>query len=322
MLKNFPNKRNLMVIAVLAVSVLPLFKIYRLSTESRSGFQSMRPVEVAMAWLRGHSPQVPHYLDPETKPDSAYSVFSPDWAIGHFIIYRSHRPVVATPFGGTQKYEIGIEACVLGMLTEKEDVFYAICQQFKSRYVVCQGLRVVSPAALQLIYKDFTGKTVATKTDNSFYYRLFGWNNWRTEKLDSPTNGFQHFRLIYNSRFALDGTASALRIYEVVPGAHVHVQLPTNQHHFTASISLTPGFGKPILYRVDLEPDASGHAAFLCPFSTDTNGDVRAISKLEIHDMETGSVVARSPVSSEAVQEGLSVNIVCEEKLGPVREEK
>ena len=208
------------------------------------------------------------------------------------------------------------------MLMAKEEEFYGLCRRFNVRYVLCNSQRVISPANLQLVYKMFTGKSVHFKKSACFYYRLFSWNNWETEKLNSPANGFSHFRLVYNSGYIQNGLATVLRIYEVVPGAHVQVQLPLNKHHFVASIRLSPGYGKPVLYRVALKPDSSGHASFYCPFSTDINGDVRAISKLEIWDMDSRKVIANVPISSDSVRKGLSVNISLSKGVGPVRNGK
>ncbi len=312
-LDKFPARGKLVMILVLVFSVLPLHQVFRLSEKTQTRFQTMRPVEEAVAWLRAHSPQVPHYLDPETKPEPAYAVFCPDWSIGHFIIYNGHRPVIASPFGGTPEFAAGSEACVLSMLMTKEDEFYAFCQRFNIRYVLCNSQRVISPTNLQLVYKMFTGKSVHFKRNACFYFHLFSWNNWETEKLNNLANGFSHFRLVYNSGYIQNGLATVLRIYEVVAGAHVQVQLPLNKHHFVASITLSPGYGKPVLYRVTLKPDSAGKFSFYCPFSTDINGDVKAISKLEIRDMDQNIVIKRISINDSDVQSGKLLPVSCKE---------
>lgn len=312
-LEKYPARDKLVMILILFFSVLPLYQVFRLSERTQTRFQTMRPVEEAVVWLRTHSPQVSHYLDPGTKPAQGYAVFCPDWAIGHFIIYTGHRPVIASPFGGTPEFAAGSEACVLSMLMTKEDEFYDFCRKHNIRYVLCNSQRVISPANLQLVYKMFTGKSIHYRRNASFYFRLFSWNNWKTEKLNSLTNGFSHFRLIYNSGYIQNGLASVLRIYEVVPGAHVQIHLPLNKHHFVASIAFSPGYGKPILYRMTLQPDSSGHFSFHCPFSTDINGDVKAISKLEIRDMDQHIVIKRVSINDSDVESGKLVPVSCKE---------
>ena len=303
-----PRRRNGWIITLLMMAMVPFVLLTRMSSVEQNRFPLMRSITPVMEWLKSHTPVTSNYLKPEEKPSPAYGVFCPMWSYGHFVNYLAKRPTNCSPFGATAAFQMGIEATIRGTLAESEQEFYDLTRTLRTRYVIAMDMSgLLNDYARAL--RAFGRHVARPDSDRNFMDRLFNWSNGTTDKLAGSKEGFAHFRLVHNSRSMLpDSLRSLYRVYEIVPGATVQGRVPDPEGGYVAAIVLEPEVGRPVLYRRTLRPDPDGVFSFTCPYNTRKNGDLKAISVLEIWDMETHQVIQRCRISEADVQNGSVVH--------------
>lgn len=305
--QQIPIRRTPVLVGMLLLSFLPLFYVYPATENIRRSVPQLMPMQQAVQWLRNHSSVTSNYLHPNQKPEPAYCVYTPNWGYGHFIIYRGHRPVLATPFGGTEHFTQSSEAAMQCLFAETESQLYAYCVNLNIRYVICTDLTYEWEKFRSLYARGQDIDQVPGK-NQLFMNKLLKWNNVKTGSLKHGPDGFQHFRLVYNSPYLHDGS-NVIRIYEVVKGARVNLPLLDKDEEHVVSMVLLPGRGQPVLWRSPVIRDKDGKPYVHCPFASDQNGDVKAISPLELWDMSSRQVIYRADVAESDIITGNTIYV-------------
>jgi len=307
-----PTRRTPILVGILFLSLLPLSYLYSAFDNMKPTVPQFLPMQQAVQWLRNHSPITSNYLHPNQKPEPGYCVYTPNWGYGHFIIFYGHRPVLATPFGGTDRYTRGSDAAIRCLFAETESQLYDCCVNLNIHYVICTDLTYVWEK-FRSYYQKSTGMENVPGKQQVFMNKLLEWNNARTGNLKNGPDGFQHFRLIYNSPYLHNGS-SVIRLYEVVKGTTVEIPSLKDDGEYIASVVLMPRFGKPVLWRSPVLKNKDGQFFVHCPFSTTRNGDLKAISPLEVWELRSLKVIYRTKIRESDIMIG---NIVRVHEVAP-----
>lgn len=278
------------------MTMIPAIHLLMIRKAEAQSFPIMKAVLPVMEWIKGNT-------------SAEKAILSPVWGYGNYVVCLAERPTVSSAFGGTPAFERGIQASLLSAFLPGEKQLLRIMDDTDSRILLLPDM-----TNLRDDYRlAWTRSGMDPLPVHSHYEldRLYNWNNDHTDKPGNASATFRHLRLLYNGPHQVNGK-TAFRIYERVRGAQITGKVNDLNTDYFATIVLLPSNGKPVLWQSPIESDSGGEFRIICPYSTEQNGDLRAISTLEIWDRGSMNVIQRYDIQEVDVQNG---NIIDQPKL-------
>ncbi len=278
---------------LVVLALIPTLHLMMMRKAEARSFPIMKAILPVCTWLQEN-----------TDADSA--VLSPVWGYGHYVVCLAERPTVSSAFGATPAFERGIRASLLSAFVTGEDQLVSIMDDTEARILLLPDMSM-----LRLDYRlawERSGMDPLPVHDRYELDRLYGWNNGQTATLTGTSSGHRHLRLIYNGPHQVNGK-TAFRVFERVPSATITGTVPDPTGSYLATIVLLPSNGTPVLWRLPIDVQPDGSFQTICPYNTAMNGDLKAISKLEIWDLDARKVIGRTTISEADIQYGYILTI-------------
>jgi dolichyl-diphosphooligosaccharide--protein glycosyltransferase len=262
----------------------------------------------ALVWLR-NAPSTSHFREPTQRPE--YGVAA-EWVWGHWITQIGQKPNIANPLGQTARNLQGIEEVARLFLAESEDEARASLERLDVRYVLLSSIpATISELAVQAerdparyVERNPDGReTFLPPFYDTFHARLYlggGAGEGGTE----PVPGV---RLVFDSRVQIEflGSRSAVRIFEVVPGAVLRGRCPQGVVEARAELEGSALTGSDLTYTVRQAPDADGTFALRMPYASEP-AEAAIPARITV---DCGGEVTRARVPERAVVDGREVAV-------------
>lgn len=258
----------------------------------------------ALVWLRQAPPPTSHYRRPTEPPEYAVAA---EWVWGHWITQIGQKPNVANPLGQSPTHLRGSEEIALLFLEESEEDALARMERLDVRYLLLSAIPVTVTDLARLagrdperyVTRDADGRdTFLPAFFDTFHTRLYvGGGAGQHET--APLSGV---RLVFESRSRIEflGARSAVRIFEVVPGATLVGRCDANSVEARARPD-----GTDVVLTVRTVPDPNGAFALTVPYSSEpTPASIRA--RVVVH---CGAEEIPVEISERDVLEGRTVAV-------------
>ncbi|NMC10305.1 MAG: oligosaccharyl transferase, archaeosortase A system-associated [Methanothrix sp.] len=259
----------------------------------------------SLQWLIQNSNTTSHYDNPVKAPEYGVMCW---WDYGNWIVYLSHRPVVANNF------QAGAEDSAKFYLSESEDAATAILDSRRARFVLidydtvfgsldslAKWANMSVSRYVKLDESESTPKaTLLPPMFNTTMARLYL----------SDGVGTDHFRLVYESAQALGSNPSRadVKIFEYVPGALIMVRASPDQR-VVAMLNMTSNQGRSFTY-ANRGQIKDGEFAIRVPYSTEPMHATHAIEPYTIFcGNSEGVKTQKINVSEKDILEGKKIMV-------------
>jgi len=292
-----------LLVALAAVFLLVLIAPSALQTAVLSNYE--RPSVAgdwyeSLQWFNQNSNTTSHYDNPVKAPEFGVMCW---WDYGNWIVYLSHRPVVANNF------QAGAEDSAKFYLSESEDAATAILDARRAKFVfidydtVFGGLDSLAKWANLSLSRYVKLDESESMPKAELLPPVFNTTMARLYLSDGV--GTDHFRLVYESAPAL-GSRADVKIFEYVPGAMIVVRASPDQR-VVAMLNMTSNQGRSFTY-ANRGQIRDGEFAITVPYSTEPRYATHAIEPYTIFcGNSKGVKTQKINVSEEDILEGKEI---------------